>query len=316
MKLRKLISAAAAAALAMSAASFCAFAEENTPAGYIYFEADKITIGQGFTVEPVKVPFYEGEKGIDVVNRAADVISEDTGYGAYITAFADADIETTVPDAIAAVCPDMTGRNTEGYLSAMDYTTESGWSYFVNDEYAQVGIGDYVPADGDVMRFAFTVYGYGADLGVDNSSWGGAAALDVAGKRAELIKTCADAADGYTQNYTYVGAMEVLAQYEASQDEIDTAAEALRARIDSGDTTDEFAEIDAEATADENTGDASTAEVGSTAEDSNAANDSAADDTNSADDTKASPDTGVEGAAVAFAVVLLAGAGIAMSKKR
>lgn len=303
MKLRKTVSAAAAAAIALSAVSFCAHAEENTPAGYIYFEADKITIGQGFAVEPVKVPFYEGEKGIDIVERAADVLTEDTGYGAYITAFADENTECNLPEAIAAVCPELTGKNTEGYLSALDYTAESGWSYFVNDEYAQVGIGDYVPADGDVMRFAFTVYGYGADLGVDNTSWGGAAALDVAVNRAELIKTCADAADGYTRNYTYTGAMELLAQYEATQDEIDEACAALRARIDSGDTTDEFAEIKDSEKADESANES-------------ANNDSAAEDANTSDDGKASPDTGVEGAAVAFAVVLLAGAGIAMSKKK
>ena len=128
MNFRRTISAAAAAAVAFSAVSFSAFAADNEPAGYVYFMADKTTIGQGFTVEPEKVPFYEGENGLDVVKRAADVLSEDTGYGAYISAFADTDLETEVPEAISAVCPEMTGRNTEGYLSALDYTAESGWT--------------------------------------------------------------------------------------------------------------------------------------------------------------------------------------------
>lgn len=286
MKLRRIVSAVAAAAVAASAASFCAFAEGEAPAGYVYFMADKATIGQGFVVEPTKVPYYEGETGIDVVERAAEVVNEDTGYGAYITAFADEDSEGVVPDAIAEVCPEMTGRNAEGYLSAYDYTSESGWTYFINDEYAQVGIGDYVPADGDVLYFAFTVYGYGADLGVDNSSWGGAAALKPMANKAELIKLCAESKDADVDEDVYTAAMEVLAAYESAQEELDAAAESLANALNSSD----------EATAEE----AATSETDATAE--------AAD--------KGSPATGVEGVAVAFAVVILAGAGIALAKKQ
>ncbi len=291
MNFRRAISAAAAAAVAFSAVSFSAFAADNEPAGYVYFMADKTTIGQGFTVEPEKVPFYEGDNGLDVVKRAADVLSEDTGYGAYVTAFADTDLETEVPEAISAVCPEMTGRNTEGYLSALDYTAESGWTYFVNDEYAQVGIGDYTPADGDVVVFSFTVYGYGADLGVDNSSWGGAAALKEATKKSELVKLCAEAADADINEYVFSGAMEVLAQYEATQEDIDNAVDGLSKALTETASTEN-------AVSDE-----TTAETADTSAD--------------ADNTeKGSPSTGVEGAAVAFAAVLLAGAGIALSKKK
>lgn len=289
MNFGRTISAAAAAAVAFSAVSFSAFAADNEPAGYVYFMADKTTIGQGFTVEPEKVPFYEGENGLDVVKRAADVLSEDTGYGAYISAFADTDLETEVPEAISAVCPEMTGRNTEGYLSALDYTAESGWTYFVNDEYAQVGIGDYTPADGDVVVFSFTVYGYGADLGVDNSSWGGAAALKEATKKSELVKLCAESADADINEYVFSGAMEVLAQYEATQEDIDNAVDGLNKALT--------------ASTEDAASDEATAETADTSAD--------------ADNTeKGSPSTGVEGAAVAFAVVLLAGAGIALSKKK
>ena len=291
MNLRKMISAAAAVAVAAGAASFSAFAEEEA-AGYVYFMADKTTIGQGFAVTPTKVAFYEGDTGLDIVKRAAEVVTEDSGYGAYITAFADEDLESNIPDAIAEVCPEMTGRTNEGYLSAMDYTAESGWSYFVNDEYAQVGIADYIPADGDVMCFEFTVYGYGADLGVDNSSWGGAAALKPLTNKAELIRLCADLSDGET-GYIYTGAMETLAIYESTQEDIDAAVEALT-KVQNGELSDS-PETDAEAPAD-----AVTVESAELPE---------------ASESKGSPATGVEGVAVAFAVVLLAGAGIALCKK-
>lgn len=104
MKLRNIISAVAAAAVAASAASLCAFADDQ-PAGYVYFMAEKTTLGQGFEVEPVKVPYYEGETGLDIVERAAEIKTEDTGYGAFITAFADTDSNDVVlPEAIAEVC--------------------------------------------------------------------------------------------------------------------------------------------------------------------------------------------------------------------
>lgn len=145
MKLRNIISAVAAAAVAASAASLCAFADDQ-PAGYVYFMAEKTTLGQGFEVEPVKVPYYEGETGLDIVERAAEIKTEDTGYGAFITAFADTDSNDVVlPEAVAEVCTIASGRTEEGWLSAYDYTAESGWTYFVNDEYAQVGIADYTP---------------------------------------------------------------------------------------------------------------------------------------------------------------------------
>lgn len=140
MKLRNIISAVAAAAVAASAASLCAFADDQ-PAGYVYFMAEKTTLGQGFEVEPVKVPYYEGETGLDIVERAAEIKTEDAGYGAFITAFADTDSNDVVlPETIAEVCTIASGRTEEGWLSAYDYTAESGWTYFVNDEYAQVGM--------------------------------------------------------------------------------------------------------------------------------------------------------------------------------
>lgn len=296
MNLKKIISAVSAAAVAVvSAGAMAAFAsaEENTPAGYVYFMADKTVIGQGFVTEPAKVPFYEGDKGVDIVNRAAEVLTEDSGYGAYITAFADEDNGNDVPAQIAEVCPDMSGRSSEGWLSAYDYTPESGWTYFINDEYAQVGIGDYEPADGDVLHFAFTVYGYGADLGVDNSSWGGAAALKDQIKSAELVKLLADNSamleEGDDAAYIYTAAMEALAQYEATQEDVDNAVSSMQ-NYSSG-----AAQVTAEPTAEAATVESEQAVI--------------------SEPDKGSPETGVEGVAVAFAVVILAGAGIALSRR-
>ena len=78
MNIRRFIPAVAASAMAAGLLSVCACAED-TPAGYVYFMADKTTIGQGFTVQPTKVAFYEGDTGLDIVDRVADYTLDDNG---------------------------------------------------------------------------------------------------------------------------------------------------------------------------------------------------------------------------------------------
>ncbi len=222
MKKTRIIMVAMLSAAVMGAAAVSACAEA-APEGYVTFYADKNTIGQGLVVEPVEVPFYEGDTGIEIVQRAADVLVAESDYGNYIEAFADADNGAELPAAVAEVCPEMFGRNTEGYLSAYDYTAESGWNWFLNGESALVGISGYEPKDGDVVAFRFTVYGYGCDLGIDNSSWGGAAALVELTDTSELAKLAAANKD----SAAYDGAIEVLGNFGASQADIDAAVEAF-----------------------------------------------------------------------------------------
>ena len=59
------------------------------------------------------------------------------------------------------------------WLGEFDFTMNSGWMYFVNGEYMNIGMSGYFPADGDEVRLRFTLYS-GADLGVgDNGEvWG------------------------------------------------------------------------------------------------------------------------------------------------
>ena len=281
MNIRRFISAVAAAAMAAGLLSVCAYAED-TPVGYVYFMADKTTIGQGFTVQPTKVPFYEGDTGLDVVERVADVVPDETG--AYITAFADEDSESYFPDAVAEVYPEVFGRATEGYLSMGDYTSDSLWLWFLNDELAQQNIGEYTPVDGDVICYEFTVYCSGADLGLDHTALDGCAALKPLTNKAELIKACAEIKEaGKTDDPIYTSAMEALAIYESTQEDIDIAVNSVN-KVLSG----EISAVEP----DENSAEAETTP------------------------DKGSPDTGVEGIAAAAAIAVLAGAGIALSRKR
>ena len=51
-------------------------ADAATPKGYITLSMEKFTLGLGYIIEPVKVPFYEGDTGADIITRAMD----DYGY--------------------------------------------------------------------------------------------------------------------------------------------------------------------------------------------------------------------------------------------
>lgn len=268
-------------AAVISAASVTAVAEE--PVGSVVFYAEKSVLGQGLVTEPVRVPYYEGDTGIDVVKRAADVLVTDSEYGSYIGGFADTDTGAELPAEITAAVPEMWGRNTEGYLCEYDYTAESGWYLYVNDQSSMVGISSYEPADNDVVCFRFTVYGYGCDLGIDNTSWGGCAALIDAADEAEteLAVAIADSAD-LKGTQAYQTALDLLGAYGASFSDKAAAAEALTA-------------------APEDTEQPS-------AEDTQQPAESAPD--------KTSPDTGVEGAAAAVGIMLISAAALTVSRKR
>lgn len=56
------------------------------------------------------------------------------------------------------------GAQTRTGWGEKDYTSQSGWMYIVNNKLASVGVSSYEPADGDVIRFQFSVYGMGSDF--------------------------------------------------------------------------------------------------------------------------------------------------------
>lgn len=78
MKLRNIISAVAAAAVAASAASLCAFADDQ-PAGYVYFMAEKTTLGQASRSSRSRYPTTRARQVLDIVERAAEIKTEDAG---------------------------------------------------------------------------------------------------------------------------------------------------------------------------------------------------------------------------------------------
>ena len=123
--------------------------------------------------------------------------------------------------------------NNDDALGEMDYSAMSGWMITVNDLLipvgcAQFGLKDFDGTDGYqsygntyVVRWHFTLWGYGADLGV-NSSWGSPAFFTRANKD-KLYTAYADSTDATAK----AAVLPVLENLTATQAEVDAAEKAL-----------------------------------------------------------------------------------------
>lgn len=165
---------------------------------YVTFEGH--TLGQGYYVEPVKVSVPSGHTAAQVtaqvLGERGHVMAPDPGDPTspswYLSGVSGMDKGfTAVPTWITsqdgfALDP----ADGDAYLGTPDYNAMSGWMYTVDNVMAPVGAGAYVLEDGDVMRWQFTLHGYGCDMGVPSGCWGAAPYYEMV-DRSELIRAVA-----------------------------------------------------------------------------------------------------------------------------
>ena len=205
--------------------------------GKVYFSMEKFTLGRGYVIEPEIVSFSAGETYENVLLRAlqqAGVQYKGTSssYGFYLSSIRDNDTEpAAIPDYIEKAMSDnkvaLDGRADANWLGEKDYTSQSGWMYIVNNKLASVGVSSYEPADGDVIRFQFSVYGMGSDFGF---AFSGEPLIHAADKDA-LTKRIAEINDASEQAYygdSYTEAVNTLTKIDASQQEVDDALAGLK----------------------------------------------------------------------------------------
>ncbi|MFF2878053.1 DUF4430 domain-containing protein, partial [Gottfriedia sp. NPDC057991] len=177
----------------------------DSPIGYVTMSVEANTLGAGLIRQPVKVPFYEGENYAKVIDRFLNGTSNYDRYGSLNSGFylskvklengnIDVNIPTVIKNAMNLNNEEIIANGVQkaGYLGEFDYFNMSGWMYSVNNEFPNVGASDKLPKDGDVCRWQFTLYGYGSDLGQDNSSFGGDKALYTAANKDSLLKKVAE----------------------------------------------------------------------------------------------------------------------------
>ncbi|WP_337102137.1 S-layer homology domain-containing protein [Paenibacillus sp. YIM B09110] len=205
--------------------------------GYVTVAVEKFTLGQGYIVEPVRVPFQEGD-------NAAAVISELLGEGGYdhggsvedkfyLSSVYDPgageiDIPSYIVQAIGGAANIGERANTD-WLGEFDYFNQSGWMYAVNDAFPNVGSSETLVENGDVVRWQFTVYGLGADLGA------GGNLIDTADKDALTEKVAeinsstekTEILEDDAVQLAYDNAYDALTDMESSQSVVDDALNQL-----------------------------------------------------------------------------------------
>lgn len=178
-----------AVGLALSAAPTVVFADEAAeaePIGKVILSGETFTLGQGYFYEPTLVDLYEGDTCATVLVRAFEEAGLEIKYTGNMSSFYLSRIKgvdkgwTCLPQYLQEYLDSnkvTLKENKDEWLGESDYTNMSGWMYTVNGTMANVGMGQYKPNSGDVIRLQFTTYGCGWDLGC---GWG--AAADMADK--------------------------------------------------------------------------------------------------------------------------------------
>lgn len=158
--------------------------EAQIPAGTITFSLEATTVGLGYLIGPSSEVFYEGEQLSYVIDR----VLQQHGYtyrydgsltnGFYLKHVIRSGITSgcEIPADLEAKLIEVNCPQEAHHLDSLgefDFTKNSGWMYQVNGAHMSTGISTYYPADGDVVRIRFSLYG-GSDIGggMTGETWG------------------------------------------------------------------------------------------------------------------------------------------------
>ncbi|MGX4600105.1 cell wall-binding repeat-containing protein [Faecalimicrobium sp. JNUCC 81] len=226
----------------------------DSPKGYVTISVEKFTLGQGYIKDPVKVPFYEGQSVAHLIDKLlggkdnytnTGSIGDTSGtvetgfYLASVKDGFDGSEKTNIPKYILDEI-EKDGNSVEyersepEFLGEFDYTNMSGWMYCVNNWFPNYGSSVCWPKDGDVIRWQFTTYGYGMDIGA-NGFGAGKPYVDIANKdlltkEVAEINSSSDKSKILSNTQVknaYDKAYKVLEKVDSSQIEVNNSLEQL-----------------------------------------------------------------------------------------
>lgn len=242
--------------------------ETTKKEGKVVLSVEKFTIGQGFVVEPVEVSFSGSTTVAEVFTKVMDeknieFVNGSTTGGLYVSTIKNADSGTiNIPQAVSNMEPYSQywisedtyvyapsnevndGNDDFPNLGEFAYNNMAGWLYTINGTSALNFDSNYTVSDGDVIRFQFSVYGYGADIGI---GYGIPANLEIPAKE-ELIGAIAKVNSAkYLANKKvkelYDEAIEVVSSYESTEIDIIKATTALQVAADITDSEESTTEV-------------------------------------------------------------------------
>ena len=226
------------------------------------FTVEAYNLGQGFLVEP---SLYEKEEGKCTAQITGEVLNSKNidftgdingeGIVTYFSGLAfDDSLEAQYPEYLQPLADSgeisATNDDPDGVLSEFDYSMYSGWVYTIGSWFASWGANDSFPGQeitdyntgaqitlGDIIRWHFTVYGYGADCGIVGNMMAEAMGgnLFEQAEKSELIFILAAINDYYGNLDTdtvYETALAVAADPLATEAEIAAQEATLTAYIE------------------------------------------------------------------------------------
>ncbi len=216
---------------------------DDDNAGTVTFTVEKFSIGQGYLVEPTQVTISDGENGASVFERVMEekgiTYTIDSSWDWYLESIDNADTGVIdIPDEIANMnaveawgvqyTPPTNESNTgndleNNALGEGSYSDMSGWMFTINGKGVDSPM-DPVE-DGDVIRIQFSIYGWGADIGLED--WNGFGTPDIADKtmltkQAGSVNNDLMLSDSGIK-LAYDFAIEQLTTFASSQKMVDTA---------------------------------------------------------------------------------------------
>lgn len=212
---------------------------------YVTVCIERFTLGQGYFVEPTLVKIEEGDTAADALldlfamnniqYKSSGTVADQTFY---LSAIKGADTgKLNIPSFITEHDgPSNTDNdgNDDDYLGEFDYSMMSGWMITVNNSMIDVGSSAYEVHDGDVIRWAFTLWGYGTDLGY-SSDWSGPAYYNEPNRTALIRNVSKARAKGASYLRTirkvYNNALNTAKNVYATQSQVDNANQALEAKL-------------------------------------------------------------------------------------
>lgn len=186
--------------------------------GFVYITVEKLTIGQGFLIEPEKVEYEEGETVAQLFDRVMQKhhLSYENGGSLkkdfYLSAIKNADTgKVEIPNLISKKYgTKLTENERKPTLGEFAYASSSGWYYYRNEIAPDKSMSAQKVSEGDVIRVQFTLFGWGQDL-------------ELAQNRQELIKAAAE----HKKDSEYQDAIAVLENFDATKEAITSAYERL-----------------------------------------------------------------------------------------
>jgi len=242
MQKRKIFAILLALVLAFGILPMSVAAEGNRITVFVSFEG--YNLGHGFYVEPTAVNLPAGASAWDAtvyLLEAKGLDYELTPWGGLSRIFG---IHPGFVELPAHITLELGEGAEDGSVGEFDYSEQAGWMYTANHFMTPVGAADFVLVTGDVIRWQFTVEGWGADLGLSFER-GAFAQLYEHADKSELIRGMF--AVGANPE-AVEAALEAIIDPTATQEEVDEAFVALDLPSEATDTTDLAAAIEDGAT--------------------------------------------------------------------